>query len=338
MASKITYFTAGDNPNVDAGCPSENESLTLAYRTYGSPGNPAILIPTCFSGKINSTLSFLYDSDESALKGFYVVVCGLLGGSESSSPSNAPPGLSGNRFPKISYEDNIHLQYQLCHALGIKKLAAYIGFSMAGQQGYYMAAMYPDFAQRLVVLASSAQTSWHNKSFLEGPKAALESSLDWHGGRYTKAAMVGTRAFARVYSTWALSPAWFRQEQWKRLGCSSVEDYLVKFWGQGMGSWDAHDLMCMMQCWRRGDISDHGPIPGDLPAALASIQAKVLLMPSRTDAYFPPEDSLEELKHLKLGELKVIESAWGHLAGGEWGPPEDQEYIKKEVQRFLSTS
>lgn len=336
MAPLTKYFTPGDSPGLNAGPPSENESLTLAYQTYGAPDNPAVLIPTCFSGKMNSTLSFLYGSEGSILKDYFVVVCGLLGGSESSSPSNAPDTLRGNNFPKISYEDNIHLQYALCRALGIDQLAAYIGFSMAGQQGYYMATMYPDFTKRLVVLASAARTSWHNKAFLEGPKAALESSIDWQDGRYTEPASSGTRAFARVYSTWALSSAWFRQEQWKRLGCASVEEYLTKFWDKAMGSWDAHDLMCMMQCWRLGDISDHGPVKGDLAAALASIKAKVLLMPSRTDLYFPTEDSFEELKHLKSGEVKVIESVWGHLAGGEWGPREDQEFIEKEVKRFLS--
>ena len=36
-------------------------------------------------------------------------------------------------------------------------------------------------------------------------------------------------------------------------------------------------------------------------------------MPSLTDSYFPPEDCLEEIKGLKQGELKVIESVWGTL-------------------------
>lgn len=40
-------------------------------------------------------------------------------------------------------------------------------------------------------------------------------------------------------------------------------------------------------------------------------------MPARTDQYFPPEDSEVEVKHLKKGELRVIETVWGHIAGGK---------------------
>lgn len=61
--------------------------------------------------------------------------------------------------------------------------------------------------------------------------------------------------------------------------------------------------------WQRANVSPYGPVKGDFVRALESIKARVLLMPSRTDLYFPPEDSAEEVKHLKRGELKVIESA-----------------------------
>ncbi|KAJ9144083.1 Alpha/beta hydrolase fold-1 [Pleurostoma richardsiae] len=339
MDSKTRYFTA-DTPDLDAASPDNNTSLTLAYRTYGSPDRPAVLIPSCYGGKLDTTLTFLYKSEEGTppvLLDYYVAVCGLLGGSESSSPSTAHPAHRGKNFLKASYEDNIRLQYDLCRALGIKRLAAYIGFSMGGQQAYHMAMLYPAFVERIVVLAGSARTSRHNWSFLEGPKAALVNSVDWHGGDYTEPVVRGTRAFARVYSTWALSQAWFRHKCWETLGFSTLEEYLTKNWEDRLGAWDAHDLLCMVQTWQRGDISLFGPEKGDLPKALASIKAKALIMPSRTDMYFPPEDSEEEVKHLRFGQLRVIESVWGHLAGGGGGAREDNEFIKAEVKSFLST-
>ncbi|KAJ7647704.1 Alpha/Beta hydrolase protein, partial [Roridomyces roridus] len=205
---------------------------------------------------------------------------------------------------------------------------------MGGQQAYHMAAIYPDFVARIVVLASSARTSWHNFSFLEGPKAALVNSVDFYEGRYQTPAVRGTRAFLRVYSTWALCPAWYRERCWESLGFSSLEDYLKAEWDGGS---DANDLLCMLQTWQKGDISLFGPEEdrGDLPKALGRIKAKVLLMPSRTDTYFPPEDNEEELKHLQHGQLKVIESIWGHLAGGGGGTKEDTEFIKIQVREFL---
>ncbi|KAJ7647687.1 Alpha/Beta hydrolase protein [Roridomyces roridus] len=335
------YFTNEVHPNINASKPSDNSCLTLAYRTFGDPQNPAVFIPSCYGGKLETTLTFLYtpskDGPPRVLHDYFVVVCGLLGGSESSSPSNAVEAQHGPRFHPTTYEDNIRLQHALCQALGITKLAGYIGFSMGGQQAYHMAALYPDFVSHIVVLAGSARTSWHNWSFLEGPKAALVHSVDFHDGHYQTPATRGTKAFSRVYSTWALSQAWFRERSWEVLGFKSLEEFLQVRWEGGMGAWDAHDLLCLLQTWQRGDISIFGPEEekGDLAKALARIKAKVLVMPSRTDMYFPPEDSEFEVKHLQHGELQVIESIWGHFAGGGGGTEQDNEFIVAHVGRFL---
>ncbi|KAJ7125127.1 Alpha/Beta hydrolase protein [Mycena epipterygia] len=331
MGVQTKYFTNGGYPDIDASGPAYNSSLTLAYRTFGDPKNPAILIPSCFYGTLEDTLPFLCIPSENGippvLENYFVVVCGLLGAGESSSPSNAPRAQHGPNFPAITYEDNIRLQYELCQALAVTELAAYIGFSMGGQQAYHMAALYPDFVLRIVVLAGSARTS---------PKAALMNSVDFHDGKYETPAIRGSKAFSRVYSTWALSQAWFRERCWETLGFRSLEEYLDTVWGGGA---DAHDLLVQVETWQKGDITLYGPEEerGDLPKALSRIKAKVLLMPSRTDMYFTLEDSEEELKHLNGGELQVIENIWGHAAGGGSGTKDDIEFIKGHVKRFLES-
>lgn len=162
------------------------------------------------------------------------------------------------------------------------------------------------------------------------------NSMDFHNGNYSEPACRGTRAFGRVYSTWALSSAWFRERNWEKLGFLSMWEYLEERWEKSLGSWDAHDLLYMLQMWQRADISSCGPIKGNFVQALTSIKAVVLVMPSRTDLYFPPEDSLEEVKHLKQGELKVIETVWGHVAGGGGGSKEDKEFIKTSISELLA--
>lgn len=339
MAPETKYFVAEPHPNISADGPSSTTSLTLAYSTIGTPDMPAVMMPSCFSGRLRNTFPFLYNSDDGSptvLANYFIIIVGMLSGSESSSPSNAHPSIRGPKFPKVTIEDNIRLQYALCLALGVKKLAAYIGFSMGGLQAYHMGVIYPDFAERIVVLAGAARASWHNISFLEGPKAALVNSVDFHDGNYAEPASRGTRAFARVYSTWALSSAWFREKNWEKLGFGSMWEYLEERWEKSLGSWDAFDLLYMLQMWQRADISPHGPVKGDFIRALASIKASVLVMPSRTDLYFPPEDSVEEVKHLKQGKLKVIESVWGHVAGGGGGSKEDIEFIKSSISELLA--
>lgn len=196
-----------------------------------------------------------------------------------------------------------------------------------------MAALFPEFVENMVGLATSARTSWHNWSFLEGPKHALITARDFHDGRYTEPAMEGVKAFKRVYSTWALSQAWFRNQCWKEAGFETLEAYLEARWTAGF---DANDLLALLWTWQKGDITLLYPEDGrDLAKTLGRIKARCLIMPSRTDMYFPPEDNEEEVKHIKHAEFKPIESVWGHLAAGGVGPKQDNEFIKGEIAKFL---
>ena len=347
MAEKreTQYFTH-ELPLSPRSNPSSTKvSLKLAYWTFGSPSNPAILLPTCYGGTLATTLPFLYNSAAANQTNtapifppsqYFIIVCGLLGGSESSSPSNTPAPYNGKNFPNTSYEDNIRLQHALCtQKLGLQNLHAYIGFSMGGQQAYHMASLFPGFVSNVVVLAGSARTSWHNWCFLEGPKAALVESVDFHDGDYTAQPTRGRRAFGRAYSAWALSQEWFRQHCWEQLGFKSLEEYLKASWDDM--AFDANDLLCLLRTWQQGDIAVyHEEDKGELTRALGRIQARMLLMPSRTDSYFPPEDNEEELEHLKDGRIKVIESIWGHVAGGGSGTKEDNEFIKQQIHQFLA--
>lgn len=340
----------------------------LAYTTYGIPSHPAVMMPSCYGGKLASTTPFLYNrsscqnpTSEPPVPStkYYIIVVALLGGGESSSPSNAPEPWFGADFPKVTYEDNIHLQKALCDHLGVKKLFLYTGFSMGGQQTYHMSVLYPEFVERMACIAGSARTSWHNYSFLEGPKAALLASADFHGGRYyehgLKNATQGTQAFGRVYSTWALDQEWYRQRCWEREESGShpsLEEYLQKEWAEGLGSWDANDLLCLLWTWQNGDVaayneaSEEGkgkrlkPREGELKVALDKIKAKCLIMPSKTDTYFPPRDNeleVEEMNVEQKGKAKfvVIPSIFGHLAGGGGGTIDDEKFICEEIGKFI---
>lgn len=320
----------------------------LAYWTFGSPSNPAILLPTCYGGTLGSTFPFLYNGPNAPLppSRFFIIVVGLLSGSESSSPSNTPAPHSGPNFPYMTYEDNIHLQRALCTHLKIvnERLFAYIGFSMGAQQAYHMSVLYPDFVENAICIAGSARTSWHNWSFLEGPRHALVMSADYLNGYYAEPPVMGLTAFFRTYSTWALSQGWFREKCWEQLGFGSLRGYLEAWWtpqrGGRVGS-DANDLLWLLGTWQKGDVTLYNERDGttgevgDLGAALGKLKARVLVMPSRTDLYFPPEDSEIEVGLLPKGEFSCIETIWGHMAGGGSGSAEDKEFIVKEVKRFL---
>lgn len=52
------------------------------------------------------------------------------------------------------------------------------------------------------------------------------------------------------------------------------------------------------------------------------------------DAVFRPEDSEIEVKHLKYGELAVIETVWGHMAGGG-ANEDDTHWMNDQIASFL---
>lgn len=198
-----------------------------------------------------------------------------------------------------------------------------------------MSALYPNFVENIVCLATSARTSRHNWCSLDGLKHTLIYSKDFNDGEYKEAPKKGLKAFDRVFSTWALSAGWFRQRCWEQLGFKTLVEYLEEYWP---GSGDANDLLSMLWTWQQGDITAYyQEDEGNLEKTLGRIKARCLVMPSRTDQFFPPEDSEEEVKYLEKGELRCIESVWGHLAGGGMGTKEDTEFIVREIERFLSS-
>ena len=58
-----------------------------------------------------------------------------------------------------------------------------------------------------------------------------------------------------------------------------------------MANWDANDMLTMLRTWQMGDVSKVKSVApslqGNLAAVLSTISAKGLIMPSKTDLYFP---------------------------------------------------
>lgn len=279
----------------------------------------------------------------------------MLSNGESSSPSNTSdyPSLGGQR-----YEDVIKAHHDLLtRGLGVQHLEAVIGFSMGAQQAYHWAVMFPAFVQRIVPICGSARTSGHNYAFLEGPITALMSSGDYiawkregSGGSSEDKSppKTGLMAFGRAYAAWLTSAEWFRRRLWReRLGFASVEEWIRGGREEASLAHNADDLLMNARMWQMGDIgaTAHGKMTalgggtGDdelYRAALRGIQCPVLLMPCRTDQYFPPEDSEIEAGELKHAKLRVIESCWGHIAGGG-ANEEDVRFMNDEIAAFMQS-
>lgn len=148
------------------------------------------------------------------------------------------------------------------------------------------------------------------------------ASKDFADGHYQSTPQHGIRAFGRVYSAWAYGQTvsyltmkdqdnttfivvpGVQVPDGRRVShvaiyvheppsCNFANRYpdlnswLRERWEGGyVNNWDANDMIALLNTWQKGDISIIRD-GGDYEKALKSIKAKALIMPSKTDLYFP---------------------------------------------------
>jgi homoserine O-acetyltransferase len=334
MQAKAELFQLGD-VTLQSGEVLQNAQL--AYVSCGklSPrGENAVLFPTYYTGTHRENLAMVGPGRALDPERYFIVIANLFGNGESSSPSNhATQG--GAKFPQVSLLDNVGAQWQLLERLGVERLALAFGWSMGAQQAYHHAALFPERVERLLAVCGSARTSLHNRVFLEGVKAALTADADFADGNYTTPPLRGLGAFGRVYAGWAYSQAFFRERLYERLGHASPEALLAT-WEREHRDYDANDLLCVLGSWQHANIADNPRFNGDFEAALGAIQARAIVMPCSTDLYFPVEDSRLEARLLPGAELRVLESKFGHVAGGPDRVAEDTAFVEAAIRDLLA--
>jgi len=307
------------------------KNAKIVYKTFGTLSasrDNVILYPTSYSAH-HTDIEWLV-APEHCLdpSRYFIVIPNMFTNGLSTSPSTYDERHWGE-FPQVTTYDNVTQQRRLLNEVfGVDRLKLVYGWSMGAQQAYHWAALFGDVVERIVVNCGSAKTAPHNFVFLEGVRTALQAA---------RTPQDGLRAMGRIYAGWALSQTFYRRELWRGLGFKDLEDFLVRSWEAGFLRRDMRDLLAQLWTWQAGDISANDLYRGDLPMALAGINAKVLLMPSATDLYFQTDDNRAELPHLKYGKLAEIPSVWGHRAGNPRDNKEDQAFIDREVEALLAS-
>ena len=312
---------------------------TLVYEAYGEPNaarDNTIVVPTSF-GTTHKDFRWLIGEGRALDPSrYFIVVVDLFGSGGSSSPSHRGFGSGARGFPRISQRDNVNAQARLVHdVLGMRAVELVVGFSMGAQAAYHWAVDCPETVQRVAVICGSARTSTHNRVFLEGVRAALTSDASWRAGAFDARPVDGLRRMGRVYAGWGMSPAFYRQELFRRLGYDDVEQFIAGDWEARFLRKDGNDLHGMLRTWQDADISRTERFQGDLTAALASIEAEVLLMPSTSDQYFRLEDSEAEAEHLRRARWHPVVTDWGHRVNVPSQNPVDAGFIDRHLVEFL---
>ena len=312
----------------------------VVYGTYGelnAAGDNAILLPSHYMAEMHGYGWLIGQGKSLDPKKYFLITSELFGNGRSSSPSNTPEPFHGPRFPLTTIRDNVEIVHTLLtQELHVRHLRAVIGFSMGAQQAFQWAVSYPDFMDRVVATSGTAKTYGHGIVRLEGQIAALTADSAFNNGDYKEQPVRGIEAFSVVWAGWLYSQEWWHQELWrtdKSMG-GSFDEVVARLRHDFIPGADANNLILQMRTWEKHDVGTTAPFHGDVEAALRSIKAPVLYMPSLTDLYFPLTDARYEAKFIPHCTLAPIPSLWGHPAGAA-ATPADGRFLNQHIAVFL---
>ena len=232
----------------------------------------------------------------------------------STSPQNTTGAQAGAAFPKVRIGDDVQAQHRLLtQQFGVAGLALVVGGSVRAHQTYEWAVRYPDMVKRAAPICGTAKNTDHDFLYTQTLMDAITSDPAWKDGWYAshEDVHVGLRRHAKLWAVMGFSTEFYKQEVWRGLGFSSVDDFMINFLEAYFTAMDPNALLTQAWKWQRGDVSRH--TGGDLKKALGRIKAKTFVLPIDEDMFFPVRDCAAEQKMIKNSELRVLKSICGHL-------------------------
>ncbi|MDF0541774.1 alpha/beta fold hydrolase [Sphingobium sp. H39-3-25] len=312
-------------------------SAFIGFETHGklnAARDNAILFPTWCAGNHEAARYIIGEGRPLDPTRYFIVVVDIFGNGMSSSPSNMPAPSERMRFPHVSLLDNVSFQRRLLHEhFGIERLRLIVGRSMGAQIAFQWGAYYADEMDGILALAGSARTSPHNYVYLAALKLALTSPCEWQGGDYETNPVESLRRMRLTTDAWGFSQSFYRAGLHLAEGHDSTQAYLDRADPYAFG--DVNDVLAQIRTWESADISDNPRFAKDFHAALRAITARTIIMPSQTDMYFPPDDSVIEQAHMPNAELRVLPSIWGHRGASPGSDPRDIAFFETAIADLL---
>ena len=310
----------------------------MGYQTFGalnSRKDNVIVFPTWYTGTHDQVTPYVGKDNALDPDKYFIVVPDMFTNGSSTSPSNASAPHQGLNFPLVTPFDNVVAQRRLLEAhFNVTSIELMAGFSMSGQQAYHWAALHSDLVKRACSICGSAKTSPHNWAMLHAYKSTFEASPEWSDSSCREWDPKILTIVSSIGATMAMSQDWYREGQ--HLGeeiadvAGAIENLKSLF-----SSWVPADLYAQTLTWMAADVSNNATFNGDLAAALASIKIPFLMMPCDTDLYFRVADNEAELPYMSNGEIKVIESSSGHMAGLPGFNAADDAFVNKQLLELL---
>ena len=276
---------------------------------------------------------------------FHVVCANVLGGcSGTTGPMSTNPETGrpyGSSFPQYSFDDAVDVFRMLLKELGVKKLAALIGGSYGGVQVVNWMTRYPDDAEKVILVATSANLNTQAVAFSVMSRNSITDDPKWNGGDYyagaegkcgegPRAGLASARQLAHItyLSRELLQRKFARSLQENFVNAPDaeraerdrlfhtyfqIESYLDYQAGKFLRRFDANSYLHIT---RSMDMSDPCDRYGSLDAAFARVNAKTLVVSYENDILFPPWQSVEIVQSLMKAHKSVsychIDYGTGH--------------------------
>lgn len=233
---------------------------------------------------------------------YFVICSNILGGCYGSTGPTSPHPADGSpygmRFPLVGISDMVRAQRALLDQLGVQRLAAVAGGSIGGQQALEWAVAYPDFIERVIVLAAGARLSAQGIALNEIGRRAIIADPRWSGGNYLPGqgpddglavarmvAMLSYTSAADLEARFGRRPA-SRAIDAPSIGPAyDVESYLQYQGEKLVRRFDANTYLILSRAMDRYDVAEGR---GSDEAALARVRASFLAVGTSSDWLFPP--------------------------------------------------
>ena len=316
-------------------------SVTLAYRTWGSPnaaGDNAVIVLHALTGDSLAAgpggwwtplvgPGAPIDPDEQ-----FVVCVNVLGGcAGSTGPASVDPLTRrpyAMRFPLVSIGDMVAAQRRLLESLGVTRLVA-IGGSIGGLQALEWATRHPDMVSAAIPIAATGALGPMGIAIHgELGRRAIMADPDWRGGEYQSegtfpAAGLATARMAAMTTYHSRESMAFRFDRnpatrpdtYPAFGPTfDVEGYLHHHGDKLVRRFDANSYLYLARAMDLYDVARDG---GE-PHWFGQIAAPVRLIGIRTDWLFPPEEIAKLAGRMSAAGVEAsyaeIDSPDGHDA------------------------